>query len=64
MEIRSGFFFFFLIVIESSSNIFFYLSHTAHVLKRVLCDVTYVEENDFEVGFELYFTTVNCTNQI
>lgn len=44
--------------------IFFYLTHTAHVLKRGLCDVTQVEENVFEDSFELCFMTANCTNQI
>lgn len=63
MKIRSGFFFWF--AIESSLKILiFYLTHTAHVLKRGLCDVTHVEENVFEDSFELCFMTANCTNQI
>lgn len=63
MKIRSGFFFWF--AIESSLKILiFYLTHTAHVLKRGLCDVTQVEENVFEDSFELCFMTANCTNQI
>lgn len=55
---------FFFFAIESSLKIFFYLTHTAHVLKRGLCDVTQVEENVFEVSFELCFMPANCTNQI
>lgn len=63
MKIRLGFFFFFAIESSLKISFFFYLTHTAHVLKRGLCDVTHVEENVFEDSFGLCFMTANCTNQ-
>lgn len=64
MKIRLGYFLLFCNWVIFKDLIFFYLTHTAHVLKRGLCDVTQVEENVFEDSFELCFMTANCTNQI